>query len=91
MAAFANNAMLKAQFPTAPAREGLRKTVEDKARADIIDPKATVMLVRDDELPDDEIIAFAKYSHPSASEEDDSEPGRVWPDGTDLDVLNGWV
>ncbi|KAI1382924.1 putative GNAT family acetyltransferase [Hypoxylon trugodes] len=47
MAAFGSNAMLITQFPTAAVRDALRKSIELKARADIDDPKTTVLVVRD--------------------------------------------
>lgn len=46
MAAFNRNAMLIAQFPTPAVRDALKKSIELKARADIDDPKTTVLVVR---------------------------------------------
>lgn len=46
MAAFGPNLMLRTQFPTAGVREGLRKTLELKAIADMKDDKTTVLVVR---------------------------------------------
>ncbi|KAI1503731.1 putative GNAT family acetyltransferase [Biscogniauxia marginata] len=48
MAAFGANAMLRAQFPAAPVRAALRRSVEVKARADMADPRTTVLVVRED-------------------------------------------
>ncbi len=45
MAAFGRNAMLHAQFPTPAIRQGLQTCIEDKALADIDDPKTTVLVV----------------------------------------------
>ena len=54
MAAFGTNAMLRAQFPTAGLREGVRGAVEIKALADIEDAKTTVLVVRDVPESDDD-------------------------------------
>lgn len=55
MAAFKHNAMLHAQFPTPTIRKSLQTCIEDKALADINDPKITVLVVTTsngkDELP----------------------------------------
>lgn len=45
MAAFQHNAMLRAQFPTPTIRKSLQACIEDKALADIDDPKITVLVV----------------------------------------------
>ncbi|KAF2972597.1 hypothetical protein GQX73_g861 [Xylaria multiplex] len=45
MAAFGPNAMLHAQFPTPAIRKGLQTSIENKALADIDDPKTTVLVV----------------------------------------------
>lgn len=45
MAAFGPNAMLHAQFPTPAIRQGLQISIENKALADIDDPKTTVLVV----------------------------------------------
>jgi hypothetical protein len=44
MAAFGSNVMLLAQFPTEKVRKGLERLIELKARADIEDPKTTVII-----------------------------------------------
>lgn len=36
-------------------------------------------------------IAFAKWSHPVADDENYSEPPWVWPEGTNWEVLEGWA
>lgn len=46
MAAFASNAMLLAQFPSADVRHALQHSVELKALADIEDSNTTVLVVR---------------------------------------------
>jgi hypothetical protein len=45
MAAFGTNAMLLAQFPTPAIRQALQISIENKALADIDDPKTTVLVV----------------------------------------------
>jgi len=90
MAAFGDNALLRAQFPTPAVREALQKCIELKALADIQDPKTTVLVVRDPKAGSI-VIAFAKWSHPVEEGEDYTEPPWIWPEGTDLDVLGKWT
>jgi hypothetical protein len=45
MAAFKQNAMLHALFPTPAIRRSLQIEIEDKAQADIDDPKISVLVV----------------------------------------------
>lgn len=45
MAAFGSNAMLHAQFRAPVIRRGLQISIENKALADIEDPKVTVLVV----------------------------------------------
>ena len=90
MAAFGDNALLRAQFPTPVVREALQKCIELKALADIQDPKTTVLVVRDPKAGS-RVIAFAKWSHPVEEGEDYTEPPWIWPEGTDLDVLGKWT
>lgn len=49
MAAFKHNTMLHAQFPTPAVRRGLQVAIENKALADIDDPKASVLVVTSSE------------------------------------------
>lgn len=94
MAAFGPNAMLRAQFPSPQVRRALQKSIENKALADIRDPKTTVLIVRDVKNPEERTwltVAFAKWSHPIEEGEDYTEPPWVWPDGTDMGVLNAWT
>lgn len=37
------------------------------------------------------VVAFAKWAHPVADGEDYTEPPWLWPEGTNLDVLEGWA
>lgn len=37
------------------------------------------------------VIAFAKWSHPVTPGENYVEPPWVWPEGTDLDILEAWT
>lgn len=101
MAAFGQNGMLLAQFPTPAVRKGLQVAIEQKALADILDPKISVLVVRDVRIDKASIeghsqdnkhtIAFAKWIHPVEPDEDYTEPAWVWPDGTRLDVLDAWT
>ncbi|MCJ1280204.1 hypothetical protein MMC21_008031 [Puttea exsequens] len=88
MAAFANNGMLLAQFPTSAVRDGLRDSIARKALDDILDPHTAVLLVQDNEL-EGEIISFAKWSLPSSTS--DNEAPWIWPEGTRLDILDQWT
>ncbi|KAI0531918.1 putative GNAT family acetyltransferase [Xylaria digitata] len=94
MAAFGPNAMLHAQFPTPAIRQGLQTSIENKALADIDDPKTTVLVVLSSDDPEKNagaVVAFAKWSHPVRPDEDYVEPPWVWPEGTDLDTLGAWT
>jgi hypothetical protein len=110
MLAFGSNKMLRAQFPTPAIRAALQKCIEDKALADIEDPKISVLVVREllseeQEVVKDErgdvgmgevvpkegkVISFAKWSHPIEEGENYVEPPWVWPEGTNLEVLENW-
>ncbi|KAG8157383.1 hypothetical protein KVR01_012767 [Diaporthe batatas] len=92
MAAFKDNAMLHAQFPTPAIRKLLQTCSEDKALADINDPKITVLVVTTTDSNDEEVvIAFAKWSYPIFPGDDYVESPWIWPDGTDLDTLRAWT
>ncbi|KAF2203948.1 putative GNAT family acetyltransferase [Delitschia confertaspora ATCC 74209] len=87
MAAFGRNAMLHAQFPSPEVRNDLQTSIEKKALADIEDPNTTVLVVR---LLEDNLIAFAKWAHPTHENDDYVEPPWIWPQGTAWDVLEQW-
>lgn len=92
MAAFKDNAMLHAQFPTPAIRRSLQTCIEDKTLADINDPKITVLVVTGSDSKDkDLVVAFAKWSYPIFPGEDYVESPWIWPDGTDLDTLRAWT
>lgn len=106
MAAFGSNAMLHAQFPTQAARTALQRSIELKAQADIDDPKVMVLVVHtagsttscDRAGPGEsqqdqhrQVIAFAKWSLPVAEDEEYTEHPWVWPEGTNLEVLEAWT
>ncbi|KAI1375400.1 putative GNAT family acetyltransferase [Hypoxylon crocopeplum] len=94
MAAFEDNAMLRAQFPTNMVREALQRSVELKASADIDDTNITVLIVRDLHCQckeKDNVIAFAKWSHPILDTENYVEAPWIWPDGTDEKILAAWT
>ena len=91
MAAFGTNAMLLAQFPTPTVRERLQVCIAAKALADIRDPKTAVLVVRDDESGNGEVVSFAKWSLPVREGETYVEAPWVWPEGTDLEVLDRWT
>ncbi len=96
--AFATNAMLLAQFPTPTIRANLQICIARKTAVDIRDPKTVVLVVRDQNSKfsngdgDDEIISFAKWHLPVLEgERYEGEPKWVWPEGTEMGVLEGWV
>ena len=90
MAAFGPNVMLQAQFPTPVIRDQLKICIAAKALADIRDEKTAVLVVRDEESQN-EIISFAKWHLPVSQSEAYEEPPWLWPDGTDLAVLDAWT
>jgi hypothetical protein len=93
MAAFGDNHLLRAQFPTPAVRIALQRSIELKALADIEDPKITVLIVRDWQSPEEDegtVIAFAKWSHPIDNEEYAESPW-IWPKGTNQAVLDAWT
>ena len=87
MVAFGANAMLHAQFPTAAVRAELRKSIAQKALADIGDPKKAVLVVKDG----NDIVSFAKWDLPVFEGEAYVERPWVWPDGTNLAILDEWM
>ncbi|KAF2111587.1 putative GNAT family acetyltransferase [Lophiotrema nucula] len=102
MGAFGQNQMLLAQFPTPAVRKRLQEAIERKALADILDPRITVLVVRevahgqrstDEQTPQSNgsIISFAKWIHPVAAGEDYAETPWLWPEGTMLEVLDAWT
>ncbi|KAI0110310.1 putative GNAT family acetyltransferase [Daldinia grandis] len=105
MAAFGSNTMLLAQFPTPAVRNALKKSIELKALADIKDTKITVLVVRASDLEicsnktisankhrsKEQVIAFAKWAHPTQPDENYIEPPWVWPRGTNIGILDDWA
>ena len=90
MAAFGTNAMLLAQFPTPTVREKLQICIATKALADIRDPEIAVLVVRDGGNAD-EVVSFAKWSLPVREGEACVESPWLWPEGTELEVLDRWT
>ncbi|KAI2472631.1 putative GNAT family acetyltransferase [Annulohypoxylon bovei var. microspora] len=37
------------------------------------------------------VIAFAKWAHPVPTDEDYIEPSWIWPEGTNLDIIEDWT
>ncbi|KAI1441914.1 putative GNAT family acetyltransferase [Annulohypoxylon stygium] len=104
MAAFGSNTMLLAQFPTTAVRQAMKQCVRLKALADIDDPNITVLVVRDSGLAkragDNQdcsfsttakVIAFAKWAHPLSTNEEYTEAPWIWPEGTNLKVVEEWT
>jgi hypothetical protein len=88
MSAFANNAMLLAQFPTPAVRQGLWTSLVRKAVAEIRDPQWELLVIKNQQ---DEIISFAKWCLPVPESEHYEEPPWEWPDGTNVAVLDEWT
>ena len=92
MAAFSPNPLLLAQFPTPAIRHQLRSCIAQKAADDIRDPYITVLVIRDHE---NRAVSFAKWSLPvpaaAAAAGLAVEAPWVWPEGTDLGVLERWT
>lgn len=84
--------MLRAQFPSPAVRKALQTAIENKAAADIRDPKTTVLVVKHSGREDeDKVVAFAKWSHPVCEGEHYVEPPWSWPEGTDYAILGAWT
>ncbi|KAK6811647.1 hypothetical protein RU639_012584 [Aspergillus parasiticus] len=87
MAAFHDNAMLLAQFPTSAIHAELFNTLVQKARDEVRDPQWTVLVVHDEP-------GFQPQQQGTA--EDGSGVGQgprpaVWPAGTRFDILEDWT
>jgi hypothetical protein len=95
MTTLGSNHMLIAQFPTPEARSGLFRSIEDKAKADIVYSETAVLVAINaspwGRVGTRQIVAFAKWSLPDLEEKKGEEPPWNWPPGTDLDVLEGWT
>lgn len=87
MAAFRDNGMLLAQFPTPAIREQLRLCIARKAADDIRDPKIAVLVI----YAEKELISFAKWSLPVSPIEKYEEANWLWPEETDFAVLEKWT
>ena len=87
MAAFRDNGMLLAQFPTSAIREQLRLCIAKKAADDIRDPKIAVLVIHSG----GELISFAKWSLPVSAVEKYEEASWIWPEETDFAVLERWT
>ena len=87
MAAFSNNDMLLAQFPTPSIRVQLRHCIARKAADDIRDPKITVLVI----YSEGQLISFAKWSLPISPLEKYEETSWIWPVETDFSVLERWT
>lgn len=87
MAVFGTNLLLFAQFPTRAIRDQLRDCIAQKAAHDIRDPNIAVKVVRDQ----DQVISFAKWSLPVAASETHVEAPWIWPEGSNLLVLDEWT
>jgi hypothetical protein len=103
MAAFSSNAMLHAMFPTDDARLNLQKSMELKTVTEIKGSSSTVLVVQENhqELARSqgshgtrptkgEIISFAKWSLPTYIDDKQDPDPWVWPEGTNLEVVNAW-
>ena len=87
MAAFGSNPLFLAQFPTPAIRHQLRSRIAQKAADDIRDPYVAVLVIRDQK----QVVSFAKWSLPVEASAIYVEAPWVWPEGTDLAVLEQWT
>ena len=87
MSAFGPNPLLLAQFPTPTIRHQLQTRIAQKAANDIQDPHIAVLVVKED----NRVISFAKWSLPVPASGDYVEAPWIWPEGTDLAVLEQWT
>ena len=87
--------MLLAQFPTPTVRKGLWTSLVQKAIAEIGDDQWEVLVVRDGDDRDGtlsgKIIGFAKWCRPIAEGHEYIEEPWVWPEGTDMQILDEWT
>lgn len=88
MAAFEQNDMLLAQFPTEKIRQGLWISLVDKAVAEMNDPQWKVLVVKDET---GEIISFAKWCLPIPEGVEYEESPWHWPEGFNSAVLDAWT
>lgn len=88
MLAFGSNPLLLAHFPSPSVREDLRICIAQKALYDIRNSNIAVLIVRDQA---NEIISFAKWSLPVTSVEPHVEAPWIWPQGTNMLVLDEWT
>ncbi|KAH3147362.1 hypothetical protein LV164_004197 [Aspergillus fumigatus] len=88
MAAFHTNGMLLAQFPTPAVRKGLWMSLVDKVVKEIRDPQWEVLVARE---ADDRVVSFAKWCLPLSESTVYEEEPWVWPEGTNMAILNAWV
>lgn len=88
MAAFHTNGMLLAQFPTPAVRKGLWTSLVDKVVKEIRDPQWEVLVARE---ADDRVVSFAKWCLPLSESTVYEEEPWVWPEGTNMAILNGWA
>jgi len=87
MAAFGSNPLFLAQFPSPAIRDQLRSRIAQKAADDIRDPHIAVLVVRDQ----NRVVSFAKWSLPVEASAIYVEAPWVWPEGTDIAVLEQWT
>jgi hypothetical protein len=104
MDALGSNAVICAIHAEDEDLAELREAVEAKALADMNDEKTTVLVDhavtapsgQDDEdgrsaAPTEDIITFAKWTHPIHPSEDCTPPAWNLPRSTDRDILRLWI
>ncbi|KAF9888927.1 hypothetical protein FE257_008096 [Aspergillus nanangensis] len=100
IAAFRDNPMLLAQFPTPTVLADYFDTLVQKARDEIRDPKWAVLVVCDQPEPKPQVgqdtarvvISFAKWRRPIEESRVESyiQVPWEWPAGTRFDILEQW-
>lgn len=100
MAAFSSNALICAIHSADKDLKDWRKSVERKALVDIHDAKTTVLVVlyqQEDKAElaprkrSDDIVGFAKWTHPFRLEDGYRPPPWEVPENTDQRILSPWL
>jgi hypothetical protein len=67
----------------------VRELLSEEQEA-VKDERGNAVKGREVVLKEGKVISFAKWSHPVEEGEDYAEPPWVWPEGTNMEVLNAW-
>ncbi|KUJ06156.1 putative GNAT family acetyltransferase [Mollisia scopiformis] len=90
MAAFGSNALLCAQFPTPAVRAALQVAIDVLVIRDLREKDEGGVSMQEDEV-NGKVISFSKWGHPVHEGEDNTEPMWVWPEGSNIKLLDEWA